>query len=179
VTKKSKGRNFKRLVLGDVIEIPLSRRRFAYALFVYYYREPPGWGHLIRVLPGVFAKRPDSFAELVIQPELFSTFFMAAPAVNDGDVTIVANEEIPEQCRELPLFKACNRKFETGVKTWFLWDGKETKMIGRLPPEYYDLPMRILMSSKGLVDRIKSGWRPRDEVADALTKITAITHDAG
>jgi hypothetical protein len=177
MTRKSRGRKHKRLVLGDVIEIPLSKRRFAYAQFVFYYRDPPGWGHLVRVLPGVFTKRPESFADLVKEQELFSTFFMAAPAVNNGDVTIVGNEEIPERCRQLPLFKDYNENYETGIKTWFLWDGKETRMIGRLPTEYYDLPDRILMSLKGLVDRIKAGWRPRDEVADALTNVTAITRD--
>ena len=51
---RSNGRKLKRLILGDVIEIPLSKRRFTYAQFVYYHKDPPCLGHLIRVLPGVF-----------------------------------------------------------------------------------------------------------------------------
>jgi hypothetical protein len=174
---RSKGRKFKRLVLGDVIEIPLSKRRFAYAQFAYYHNDPPCFGHLIRVLPGIFTKRLDSFADLVKEQELFATFFMAAPAVNAGKVEIVVNEDISERYRQLPLFKACNVNYETGVKTWFLWDGKKYTKIGRLAPEHCDLPMLELLPTNVLIDYIKSGWRPRDEVADALTNVTALTRD--
>jgi hypothetical protein len=115
----------------------------------------------------------------VKEQELFSAFLIAAPSVNAGEVQIVANEEIPERCRKLPLFKACNTNFETGVKTWFLWDGERYVKVGRLAPVHYDLPMTTLMPLNRLVDRIKSGWRPRDEVADASTNIKAVTHDRG
>ena len=100
MSAKSKGRKYKRLVLGDVIEIPLSKRRLVYAQFVYYHRKSPGWGHLIRVLPGVFSKRPDSFSDLVQQRELYSTFFMEGQAVNMGQVTIVSGAGAGERCQK-------------------------------------------------------------------------------
>lgn len=107
-SRRKTSRTFKRLMLGDVIEIPLSRKRLAYAQYTHYHRDPPVFGHLIRVLPKIFRKRPDSFADLVQQQERFYTFFPAGPAVHRGWVTIVAHEEIPERCRPFPLFKHTN-----------------------------------------------------------------------
>jgi hypothetical protein len=160
-----KGRNYKRLVLGDVIEIPLSTGRFAYAQYTYNYVKPPGWGKLFRVLPGIFKSRPEDLPELVRQGERFYAFCPLAPAVTQGWVTIVCNEKIPKQCRGLPVFKACNRNFATGKKTWFIWDGKRAAVkVGSLSPEHYDLPLKQVISYGLLLERIESGWSPRDEV---------------
>src|SRR6266568_3845004 len=106
MTAKKTKRTFKRLMLGDVLEIPLSDGRFAYAQYVYYYRLPPVWGHLIRVLPGIFKSRPEDLGDLVLQLERFCAFFPAGAAVSRGMVKIVSQEVIPEGSRKLPLFKA-------------------------------------------------------------------------
>jgi hypothetical protein len=163
VNLKKSRRNFKRIILGDLIEIPLSQGRLAYAQFVYNNREPPGFGHVVRVLPGIFDRRPENLGRLVQQSERFVTYFPAQAAVRLGMVTNVANEEIPERCRTLPLFRACNRNFKTGEKTWYLCDGKDTR-LGKLPQKYYDLPIERLVSFDTLVEQIESGWSPRDEV---------------
>ena len=164
MTKRKSKRNYKRLVLGDVIEIPLSRRRFAYAQYTYYHRAPPVWGHLIRVLPRVFASRPENLKELVQKRERFYAFFPAGAAVSRGWVTIVSQEEIPVGSRKLPLFKACNQNFHTGKKTWYLCDGKRERRVGVLLKEHYDLPLQEIISFDLLVERIETGWSPRDEV---------------
>ena len=79
---QNRSRNFRRVVLGDVIEIPLSEEHFAYAQIVYNYREKPVWGHLIRVLPGVFTGRPQNVRDLVSLVERFYAFFPAGAAVS-------------------------------------------------------------------------------------------------
>jgi hypothetical protein len=161
VAKRQK--RIKRIKLGDVIEIPLSANRLAYAQFVYNNREPPGFGNLVRVLPGIFDRRPESFGEVVQQRERFVAYFPAQAAVRLGIVAIVAHEEIPGRFHSLPLFRACNQNFKTGEKTWYLCDGKPTK-LGKLPQKYYDLPIEEIVSFDVLVERIGSGWSPRDEV---------------
>ena len=161
-----KQRTFKRLALGDVIEIPLSMNRYAYAQFTHTHRDPPVWGQLLRVLPGIFDSPLEIVQELAQRPERFYVFFPAGAAVRRGLVRIVASEEIPEKCRRFPLFKACSRNGGTGLPTcWFLWDGKKTLEIGKhLPQKYHDLPMKQLINLPLLVERIENGWSPRDEV---------------
>jgi hypothetical protein len=164
MSKKTRSRNYKRLVLGDVFEIPLSKKRLAYAQYVNYHRDPPVWGHLIRVLPGTFQKRPEAFDDIVQQQERFYTFFPAGSAVNRGLVTIVANEQIPDRCRKLPLFKATNATGPTTDTNWFLWDGKMDIKVDKLSPEQVDLSIHEIISFGLLLERIESGWSPRDEV---------------
>jgi hypothetical protein len=154
-SKKRPARNYKRLMLGDVFEIPQ---------YVNYHRNPPVWGHVIRVLPGVFRKRPEDFQELVRQPERFYAFFPAGPAVSRGYVRVVAHEEIPERCRNFPLFKATNAVGPASTKNWFLWDGEKEVKVDELLPEHYDLPLKEIIPFDVLVERIESGWSPRDEV---------------
>jgi hypothetical protein len=161
---KTTKRNFQRLMLGDVIEIPLSKRRVAYAQFVYNYNKPPVWGNLIRVLPGIYKTRPENFTELVRDKERFYTFFPAGVAVTRHLIEIVANEEIPRRCRTLPLFKANNRDFGGAKDIWWLWDGKSEWKVQPLPRKYYDLPIQESVTLGVLIDRIKKGWSPRDEV---------------
>jgi hypothetical protein len=157
-------RNYKRLVLGDVVEIPLTKRRVAYAQYIYSHRELPRWGDLIRVFPGIFRLRPDSFSLLAKQQERFCAFFPAGAAVSRGIVTIVSHEVIPDRCKKLPLFKDYNQDGLTGEKLWFLWDGKRDIEIGKLPQKYHDLPMCEIVNMPLLVGRISKGWSPRDEV---------------
>jgi hypothetical protein len=59
-------------MIGDVIELPLPNGQLGYAQFVFYYRAPPVWGHLIRVLRGTFKSRPESFREMVQRKEKVS-----------------------------------------------------------------------------------------------------------
>jgi len=155
----------KRPKLGDVVEVPIPGRGNAYVQYVNHHREPPKLGHLIRVLPGIFEARPDpdSLRKLVTKKERFFAFFPLGAACHQGHTTIVANEPIPLWARDWPLFKAYNENFNTGERTWWLWDGNESKEIGDLPKRYYDLPLEEVIDLKVLEDRIASGWTPRDE----------------
>lgn len=157
-------RTFKRLVLGDVIEIPLAAKQLAYAQYIYYYRKEPVWGALIRVLRGIHSKRPDDLAVLVAGDDQFLTFYPAGAVVRRGVVQIVGQAEIPRRYRTFPLFKGCNTNFNTGKKTWWLWDGKREWCVGDLAPEHYDLPILEIITHQVLVDRIRQKWSARDEV---------------
>jgi hypothetical protein len=160
----TKSRYFSRPKLGDVFEVALSKEDFGYIQYVYNYRKPPVWGPLIRILPGLYASRPENISDLVAQSERFWTFYPLATLLRQGLVTKVSNEAIPERCQTFPLFKACNRNFQTGQKTWFLWDGDKEWKVDPLSPEYYDLSLCQIIGHELLVERIETNWSPRDEV---------------
>lgn len=57
--------------IGDVIEIP-TPRGLAYAQYTHKH---PMYGALLRVLRGIYTKRPADFSEVVKQEEHFKAFF--------------------------------------------------------------------------------------------------------
>jgi len=56
--------------LGDIIEIPLPDKRLAYVHYVKEHREPPGYGSLLRILPGLFDERPADMTALAAQARI-------------------------------------------------------------------------------------------------------------
>jgi hypothetical protein len=159
---RKKRRNFKRPVLGDVVEIRV-KGGFGYAQYINRHTDFPVYGPLIRVFEGVFDARRGDFSGLVKQKEQFQTFYPLGTAVSQGLVTIVAHEEIPDRCREFPVFKAWNENFRTGKRTWFLWDGGEDRKVGQLTRQQRSYPIAEVITHPVLVERIEQGWRPEDE----------------
>ena len=92
--------NRKRPRIGDVIEIE-TPGGLAYVQYTYNDKEPPVWGALIRVLPGLFQSRPHDFSDLVREHARFFVFFPLGAACHRGLVKVVAHEEIPEDARGL------------------------------------------------------------------------------
>ena len=149
--------------LGDVIELPVAGR-YAYLQYVNHHREPPRFGALIRVLPGLFEQRPDSLDGLCSRPEGFIAFFPLGAALRGNHGSIVGNKEIPIAFNQWPLFKGYNENIETGDRTWWLWDGRKSWCIGKLNADQYDLPMHETINLTCLHNRILRGWAARDEV---------------
>jgi hypothetical protein len=158
-------RTLKRPVLGDVVEIPLTKG-FAYAQYIFNFKEPPRWGALIRVLTGTFDSRPKDLAKLVAQPERFVVFFPLGAAVNRSIVHIVARFDVPERFQQLPLFKVAGPivQYTGEVKNWWLWDGTKEWREDPLAVEHYDLPSKCIVTDVTLIEWIESSWHPRDEV---------------
>jgi hypothetical protein len=153
----------KRPVFGDVVEVVWRGGR-GYAQYINRYRDPPVWGDMIRVLPGIFTSRPTEFDRLVAQKERFFAFFPLGAAVARGLVRIVAHHDVPERCKEWPLLRSYNENIETGRRTWFLWDGKRPAWkIGELKPEHLGLSLKEIIPLPVLRERMKTGWTPADE----------------
>ena len=55
-----------------------------------------GMGQLVRVLPGLHDIRPDDFAELARQKELYFVFYTLEYALRAGQTQIVSNQPVPE-----------------------------------------------------------------------------------
>src|SRR5438128_2293482 len=137
--------NRKRPQMGDVVEIE-TPKGLAYVQYTYNHKEPPVYGALIRVLPGLHDSRPSDFSRLVREKERFFVFFPLGAACNRDIVKIVAHEEIPKISSGIPLMRTSSRYRDKSGKMieadWWLWDGKEERRIGKLPEKYHDLSLR-------------------------------------
>lgn len=152
-----------RVKIGDIIEIPTAKG-LAYAQFTHKHQQSPHYGALIRVLDGLFESRPKDFAALVKKRHRFVIFSPLGAAVNRGIFVVVAHEEVPEEARNLPIFRGGNPDKNGKVETWWLWDGEREWPIGKLTPEQRALPILGTVNDTALIHRIESGWIPRDEI---------------
>ncbi|MHB1381614.1 MAG: hypothetical protein ACYC5A_11025 [Thermoleophilia bacterium] len=152
----------KRVKFGDVIEIE-TRKGLAYAQYTHKHDKPPRYGELIRVLPGLHKTRPESFTDIVIQKEQFIVFVPIGVFVHRGIFKVVANEPIPEENREFPLFRAGNRDSNGKVRVWWLWDGEKSWKVGEITVEQRKLPIEEVLNDTMLIKRIEEGWTPEND----------------
>lgn len=156
--------NRRRLQFGDVIEIH-TPKGLAYAQYTHRHDKPPKYGEMIRVLPGLFKKRPGSFASLVTKTERFNTFVPLGAMVRRKIVEIVANEVIPERCKAFPVFRSGNPHPKTGkIDVWWLWDGERSWEVGQLTDEMKKLSIEGCCNDTYLIECIVDGWSPEDYV---------------
>jgi hypothetical protein len=159
----------KKVKIGDIIEIH-TRAGLRYAQFSHYHSlKPNNWGVLLRILPGVFAHRPEDFKEVASTKELYFTFFPLQAAINRRIVEVVGHEKVPDQAQKFPLFRNGVPNPATGkVEVWWLWDGVKEWKVGKLTGEQLDLPLLSIPSYPTLVEWIETGWTPRraDEFVD-------------
>ena len=145
---------------GHVIEIatPVG---YAYAQCTH---EHPMFGHLLRVLPGLYQDPLKTFKEVVESHERYFIFFLWESSTDQGIVRIVAKERVPEGSKAFPLFKAgATNPATRRVETWWLWDGKSAWKVGALTPEQRGLPVREIWNDIMLAEMITKGWSPADE----------------
>jgi hypothetical protein len=146
--------------IGDVIEIKTARG-LAYAQYTHEHREPPRYGSLLRVLPGLYANRPAELGQLVAEEERFAVFFPLAAATIRQIVTIVANEPIPAAKRAFPIFRF--RVIGDGHEgPWWIWDGKAER-LARESDSWTPGAIREVWNDTLLIERIADGWSPADE----------------
>jgi hypothetical protein len=151
--------------VGDVVEIK-TPNGLGYAQYVLDHSgPPPALGALVRVLPGLYDRRPDSFADLVRAEERFRTFFPLGAACAQRIVKIVAAEDVPEHARGVGLMRAPGARLPDGsADGWWLWDGAREWRVGELSKEQWKLPIRQIWNDTLLTERVASGWSPAGEV---------------
>ena len=151
--------------IGDVIEIE-APRGFAYAQYTHRHTTPPRYGALLRILPGLFVDRPTSHAALVTQPHRFLVFFPLGAACNRRIVQIVANETVPYEYQEFPVFRDRVRLSDGRTGPWCLWDGQREVRVKYLSPEQQRLPLLLgVWNDTILIKRLASEWLPSEEDA--------------
>lgn len=146
-----------KLRIGDVIEISTSMG-FAYAQYTHRHRQ---YGALLRVFGEVYSDRLNDLKELVQGRPAFCCFFPLNAAVDQGIVSIVANEKLPAAAQTFPVFRAgVMDPVSKKVGIWWLWDGEKEWKVGDLSPEQRNLNIRGVWNDRLLIERIESGWRP-------------------
>ena len=156
----------KRAKVGDVIELPTSQG-LAYIQYstVDDNREN---GPLVRVLPGLLDERPQNLTDLVQQKERFFAYVDVGGLIRRPGVRIIGNFPVPERAQGIPMMKVpLHVQGEEDIfisQKWFLTDGIDEWYVGELTPEQEELSIEEDLWYEDLVDRIESGWSPRDYV---------------
>ena len=147
--------------VGDLIEIPTAKG-LAYAQFTH---KVPSYGHLIRVVEGIWRARPDPLDGVVNSATRFFTFFPVTAALNQHIVAHAGNLPVPPQFTDFPLMRKSGLQPPGGGKVdWWLWDGKDEWRIGPLTPEQRKLSIAQVMNDTMLITRIESDWRPETDI---------------
>ena len=154
----------KRPKIGDIVEIE-TPKGFTYFQYVRKgpdYHETP----LIRILPGLYKKRPDNFTDIAKQKERFWIYYPLGASCWREITFIVANEEIPKHAQTIPLMRASGMRDRDGkVQDWWLRDGKKEWCIDRkLTHEEKKLSPSAIWNDTLLIERISSNWKPEDEI---------------
>ena len=141
--------------IGDVVEIS-TPQGLAYAHYTHKHDEPPCYGALLRVLPGLHSERPADFSSLVAHEPIFSVFFPLGAACNRRIVTVVAAEHVSASSRAFPTFRSAF----SNSGPWVLWDGqKEWRVHSLTSQQFKDFPPLGVINDTLLIDRILQGWR--------------------
>ena len=147
--------------IGDIIEIPTARG-FAYAQFTH---KMPLYGHLIRVVEGIWRTRPEGLHEVANGPTRFFTFFPVAAALNQNIVSLAGNLPVPPQFADFPLMRESGLVPPGGGRVdWWLWDGQEKWRIGSLNPEQRKLSIVSVVNDTMLVKWIETDWHPETDI---------------
>ena len=146
--------------IGDCFEIPLVDGRYAYGQYIFLDdRQPTGLGTLVQIFD-VLSDRPLEHAELRRLVEhkrlMFPPVFIGLiPAIRTGRWKIIMHSS-PSKFT-FPKFRSTLGTKPGIYHDWKIWDGKETVFVGKLPPEYRSLELKMVWGAEGLEDRIIEG----------------------
>ncbi len=151
----------RRKKIGDVYEIQ-TQKGLAYFQYTHEYTKPPKWGSLIRVFDGFYETRPslEEIQKSGDRPHRFQTFCFLQRAIKEEAVKFIENLSIPVFAQEFPTFKGTNSmpKRDPLDKIWWLWDGKKSWKVGKLPlDEQLKYPIKELCDATSLVGSIETG----------------------
>jgi Regulator of ribonuclease activity B len=171
----------KRAKVGDVFEIKTP----AGLAYVQYTHDDPGLGQLVRVLPGLYAKRPD-LKKLISERELYFVFYPVEYALRDGQVEVVSQDAVPAWAIPFPTMRRRGGDDRNGRTTsWLIGDGsrqstlEEIKQLVRVREEDLTLEQRRLSIAAEiwphpiLVKELARGWVPEREEEFRLLDVAA------
>ncbi len=144
--------------VGAVIEIRVAGG-FAYAQYTHEHSTPPRYGSLLRIMPGIFAERPDLDA-LVAGPTQFVTFFplRADLAREDTKLQVIAEHPVPPHASDFPTFRNGLPDVDGRVHVWWTWDGVTEQRVGPLTPALRAMPQLGICNDTALFEMIAAQY---------------------
>lgn len=157
------GNRQRRAHIGDVVMIPLSDGRLAYAQIVYsaeahFPRENRRHflGQLVRVFDLITDQDVVSINELSGRNLLFPPVFtMASTCIRTGRWKVIGT--LPYRDFVFPTFREAGTLTLGVHHDWALWDGMDETFLGNLPAELRSLEIPFTYTCKALEDRIDAG----------------------
>jgi hypothetical protein len=129
---------------------------------LHYISKDPTFGELVRVLSGLHAKRPQCFD---VSQALYAVFFPLSAAASKGIVEIVGHVEVPQGDERPRLMRRPGGITRDGrILNWFITDGANEWRKDALSDSERELSIAEIWNDTLLIERITSGWRPRDMV---------------
>lgn len=139
--------------IGDIYEIPLPDKRYAYAQHVNRNAE---YGYLIRVFNQIVTVPMRDIDQLDESQLLFPPVFVGLRAtVSSGRWKRIGNK--PVNTFTFPLFRQTIGTKPGTYSDWRIWDGVLTKKVGALPVSYRSLELECVWGDEGLEERIVAG----------------------
>jgi hypothetical protein len=149
----------KKAKIGDIIEIK-TPKGLAYAQYTHRHAQ---LGMLVRIFGGLYKKRPADFGNIVNQKEKYFIFFQFHFYLEDDDVSIVANEELPERVKIFPPMLKSGLWDNRNPANWWPYDGNRSWYIGKeIPEDKKDLSFAVNIPKKILIEAILKEWEPKD-----------------
>lgn len=138
--------------------------------------------HLIRVLPGLFSRRPEQLASLVAGPERYFTFYVPSVALEQRWIELAGHYSVPKWALVWPVMRHPIHGRGTDILGWYIGSSaipltlegyKQLRFVRELTPEEKKLPIRQMWSHGLLVENLVRNWTPQQaEELDAIARAT-------
>ncbi len=140
-----------RLGPGDVFEISTASG-LAYVQVTHLHHAYP---EIVRVLPGLHVRRPDSLDLLVQLPTRFIAISPIAASLWRGhlDGTMIGRWPVPDSDRDFPWFRTPIRDSRGVIVYWWHWDG-DTLHHTHSDDQSHNLPIREVVHPAKLLTRL-------------------------
>lgn len=170
-----------KITIGDIFEI----RTPTGLAYVQYTHLHPHLGKLVRVLPGLYSRRPKSLKQLAEGPELYFVFFTLDVAAKQGTAIHVEHADVPERLRAFPLMRKRGGVDHSGTTlNWYIGSGDRmstpadlqavTNVI-TLTPEQRSLSIQELWPPNVMIEMLSSGWMPdRDDQVNIAAGVSTV-----
>lgn len=156
----------RKAAIGDILEIKTPSG----LAYIQYTHEHPDMGALVRILPGLFERRPKDFTDIARQRELYSTFYTLRYALPKGETEVVSHQPVPDWTKSYPMMRHSDGADATGKShSWSILRADMPLTVENLKkaPKYKVLTSELeklsidgLWSHPLLVKRLAQGWTP-------------------
>lgn len=148
--------------VGDILEISTTKG-LGYAQWTHRFDDMFN-RDLIRVIEGLFDKRPDDLDSLAARPTLFWAFIFVGSEWSRGFLTSLGPAAIPAHARERPTMRTSHGEGHAPLpQHCFIVDSQGVgHRIAEYPVGYWQLSQTSLRFGPGIIEDIENQVRPED-----------------